>query len=41
MPYVWINPVTESMYEPDVLNAFLEKHGYKRFKVTGDWLTIV
>jgi len=41
MPYVWINPVTESMYEQDVLNVFLEKHGYKRFQVTGDWLTIV
>lgn len=41
MPYVWINPVTESMYEQDVLNVFLEKHGYKRFQVTGNWLTVV
>lgn len=41
MPYVWINPVTESMYELDVLNEFLEKHGYQRFQVAGDWLAIV
>lgn len=41
MVYVWINPVTERMYEPNVLNAFLEQHGYKRFYTSGDWLTIV
>lgn len=41
MAYIWINPVTESMYEPKKLTNFLQKHGYKRVKVTGDWLNIV
>lgn len=41
MAYIWINPVTESMYEPDVLNEFLREHGYERFYTSGDWLTIV
>lgn len=41
MTYIWINPVTEGMYEPDVLNKFLRQHGYKRFKTSTDWLTIV
>lgn len=41
MAYIWINPVAESMYEPDVLNEFLRQHGYKRFKPTTDWLAIV
>lgn len=41
MAYIWINPVTESMYEPDVLNEFLQKHGHKRFKTSDNWLTIV
>lgn len=41
MAYIWINPVTDSMYEPDVLNTFLHHHGYKRFYTSGDWLTIV
>lgn len=41
MAYIWINPVTERMYEPDVLNSFLEQHGYNRFRTSGDWLTIV
>ena len=41
MAYIWINPVTASMYEPDVLNEFLQKHGYKRFEASKDWLAIV
>lgn len=41
MAYVWINPVTESMYEPDVLNKFLQQHGYIRFETSADWLAIV
>lgn len=41
MAYIWINPVTDSMYEKDVLNEFLHRHGYKRFYTSGDWLTIV
>lgn len=41
MPHIWINPVTESMYEPEVLDEFLRKHDYKRFRTSTDWLTIV
>lgn len=41
MVYVWINPVTDSMYETDVLNEFLVRHGYQRFYTSGDWLTAV
>lgn len=41
MPYIWINPVTDSMYEPDVLNKFLCQHGYKRFNTSSDWLKVV
>ena len=41
MAYIWINPVTESMYEPKKLTDFLQKHGYKQVKVTGDWLNVV
>lgn len=41
MAYIWINPVTDSMYEPDVLNEFLRHHGYKRFEASSDWLAIV
>ena len=41
MAYIWINPVTESMYEPVVLNEFLQRYGYKRFRTSTDWLTIV
>lgn len=41
MAYIWINPVTDSMYEPEALNEFLCQHGYKRIKTSGDWLTIV
>ena len=41
MTYIWINPVAEGMYEPKQLTAFLQKHGYKQVKVTGDWLNIV
>lgn len=41
MAYIWINPVTESMYEPKKLTNFLQKHGYKQVKVAGDWLNVV
>ena len=41
MAYIWINPVVASMYEPETLNEFLEKYGYKRVKTTEDWLRIV
>lgn len=41
MRYIWINPVTDKMYEPDVLNKFLEQHGFQRLYTSGDWLTFV
>ena len=41
MVYIWINPVVDSMYDSEILNAFLRRHGYERFYTTGDWLTIV
>lgn len=41
MAYIWINPVTDGMYEPDVLNEFLQHYGYKRFHTSIDWLAIV
>ncbi len=41
MTYIWINPVTDRMYDSDVLNAFLRKHGYRRFDTSTDWLTVV
>ena len=41
MKYVWINPVTDSMYDEQVLNDYLCQHGYKRFHTSTDWLTVV
>lgn len=41
MTYLWINPVTDCMYEREVLNAFLQKHGYQRFETNTDWCSIV
>lgn len=41
MAYIWINPVTDRMYETDVLNKFLHNHGYQRFYTSEDWLTVV
>lgn len=41
MKYIWINPVTENMYNTDELNAFLARHGYERIHIKGDWLNIV
>ena len=41
MTYIWINPVTESMYESKALMEFLQKHGYQQVKVSEDWLNIV
>jgi hypothetical protein len=41
MAYIWINPVVTSMYEPEALDEFLEKHGYKQVKTSEDWLRIV
>ena len=41
MTYIWINPVTTSMYEPNVLRNFLKRHGYEQFETATDWLSIV
>lgn len=41
MAYIWINPVTESMYESNALTDFLRKHGYEQIQTTGDWLNVV
>ena len=41
MPYIWVNPVTARMYEPDELNKFLHQHGYYPFEIREDWLTVV
>lgn len=41
MTYIWINPVTNSMYETEMLNKFLHQHGYKRIHASGDWPAIV
>ncbi|MCI5680344.1 MAG: hypothetical protein MR278_10290 [Bacteroidales bacterium] len=41
MKYIWINPVTESMYDPEILSAFLQKKGYETVTVSTDWANIV
>ena len=41
MAYIWINPVTESMYESKALTEFLQRHGYKQVKAKVDWINIV
>lgn len=37
MKYIWINPVTESMYRKPVLDGFLQKHGFTRVWCRTDW----
>ena len=41
MAYLWINPVTDSMYEAEILNDFLLRHGYQRFHSSTNWLEVV
>lgn len=41
MAYIWINPVVNSMYEPAVLDAFLQKHGYTRVEASPHWIDTV
>ena len=41
MKYLWINPVTDRMYDKQVLNEFILQHGYKRVEVSKDWLLVV
>jgi len=37
MAYIWINPVTAVMYEPEILKNFLQRHGYKQYVSSTDW----
>lgn len=41
MTYIWINPVTESMYQGASLDDFLIRCGFIRVKCTTDWGRIV
>lgn len=41
MAYIWINPVTDSMYATDVLNEFLCQYGLKRIQTFIDWRKVV
>ena len=41
MVYIWINPVTASMYDNNALDEFLYHNGYERFAVETDWISIV
>lgn len=41
MPYIWINPVTEMMYDKNVLGEFLKKHGYHQVYTNTDYVTVV
>ncbi len=41
MTYIWINPVTAGMYEPELLKRFLCKHGYTQLDTVNDWMQIV
>ena len=41
MKYIWINPVTDSMYDKEALDKVLLEHGYQRIKHTNDWAKVV
>ena len=41
MTYIWINPVTEHMYQASVLESFLERHGLTRVRCRRDWGAVV
>lgn len=41
MRYIWINPVTANMYDPDALNNFLTAHDYIRVEASSHWLDTV
>jgi len=41
MKYIWINPVTANMYDPDALNRFLNDHNYIRVEASKQWLDVV
>lgn len=37
MCYIWINPVTDQMYDQDSLASLLKRHGYERVQCKRDW----
>ena len=37
MKYIWINPVTGSMYDAAALDTFLKQHGYQRIEASAYW----
>ncbi len=41
MKYIWINPVTASMYDPTDLNAFLAEQDFIRIEASAHWLETV
>ena len=41
MTYIWINPVTEHMYQASALESFLERHGLTRVRCRRDWGAVV
>ena len=41
MKYLWINPVTDKMYDKQKLNEFIMQQGYKRVETSKDWLSVV
>lgn len=41
MKYVWINPVTDSMYDKQHLHEYLVRNGYERVNVLENWAHIV
>ena len=40
MKYLWINPVTDKMYDKQKLNEFIMQQGYKRVETSKDWLSV-
>lgn len=41
MKYIWINPVTASMYDPRALHSFLKEHGFLQVEASAHWLETV
>lgn len=37
MQYIWINPVVKQMYDKEVLESLLERHGYQQVSCRQDW----
>lgn len=41
MKYIWINPVTAQMYQPDDLHRFLTAHGFIQLEASLHWMETV